>query len=140
MNPVAVHVAIATTVGIYVGVRLLVTVYVRPHYAAAHVMNAALGASPTGTAYATGSWTLSTQILDPTGHPAGGAITIPAGCTGQGRDALERCLGSAGYGEVIHFHPAASYWQFQWTETLLYTTVALALVVLATRFTLKRDA
>jgi len=132
--------AIATTVGIYVGVRLLVTVYVRPHYAAAHVVTAALGASPGGTAYTTGSWTLSSQILDPTGRPADGAITIPTGCTGQGRDALERCLGSAGYREVVNFHPAASYWHFQWTETLLYTTVAVALVVLGGWATLRRDA
>ena len=80
------------------------------------------------------------QILDFTGRPAKGSITIPTGCAGQGRDALEGCLGSVGYREVVHLHPAASYWHFQQTETLLYTTVALALVVLGGRATLWRNA
>ena len=132
--------AIATTIGVYVGVRLLVTLYARPHYAAAHVASTPLGTPfDTGT-YASNSWTLSTSIIDPTGHVVDGPTQVPARCAGLGREALEQCLGPLGYRQVVHFHPASSYWQFQWTESGLYVGAAIALIAIAVGLTLRRDA
>jgi hypothetical protein len=130
--------AVATTVGVFVGVRLLVSVYLRPLYAAPHVVTRPLG-DTTGLAVPSGSWTVSMSIVDPSGTSAD-RVQVPASCIQAGRDSIDRCLGGLGFREVVKLHPASDYWRFQWTESALFIALAAVLTIVAVAVTLRRDA
>jgi hypothetical protein len=130
--------AVATTVGVYVAVRIVVTVFLRPHYAAPTVLTTAI--DPQQSAIPPGSWTLSQSIVGSTGNVVTGPIEVPRSCAEAGRDAADRCLADSGYHGLVRFHPPSSYWRFQWTESLLYVAVAAVLTSIAVVATLRRDA
>ncbi len=129
--------AIAATVGVYVGVRMLVSVYGRPLYAATRVMTTPLG--ETDVVVASGSWTVSRSIVDAAGTSAD-RIQVPTSCVAATRDSIDSCLGRLGFREVVRFHPASDYWRFQWTESAFFVALAAVLTVVAVVVTLRRDA
>ena len=130
--------AVATTVGVYVAVRILVTVFLRPHYAAPTALTTAI--DPQQSAIPPGSWTLSQSIVGSTGNVVTGPIEVPRSCAEAGRDAADQCLANSGYHGLVRFHPPTMYWRFQWTESLLYVAVAAVLTGIAVVVTLRRDA
>ena len=89
-----------------------------------------------------GAWLLSSGPVNAAGQPVS---TTPAACTsvgntgqsagaqgnafqaGQGPAAFVDCLGRHGIREAITYQPANRYWRFQWTETAIYLTLALAM-------------
>ncbi len=129
--------ALATTIGIYIGVRVLVAVYLRPHYMTAlthtYPLNAAVNAP-------SGSWTLNQHIIDPTGHDVGSGISIPTACQTATRGGIDSCLTRLGYRNSITYQPPSHYWHFQITESVLYLTLSVGLITLATVHTLRHDA
>ena len=131
--------ALATTVGIYAAVRVLVAVYLRPSYMKAFTRLSAIGVDPK---LPSGSWTLSQHLVDPNGHVvAGGRLSIPSTCRSAiDRGDAQRCLDRLGYRSVVRYQPASHYWHFQWTEAGLFLIVAAALVTYALIRTLRRDA
>jgi hypothetical protein len=130
--------AVAATVGVYVAVRTLVSVYGRPLYAAAHVVTVPLGHGDE-VSVPSGSWTVSRSIVGASGTSAD-RIQVPQSCVAASRDSIDSCLGRLGFREVVRFHPASDYWRFQWTESALFVALAAVLTVLAVAVTLRRDA
>jgi hypothetical protein len=130
--------ALATTIGVYGVVQVLVSVYVRPHFAGVVSKTYALAANASPPS---GSWTVSQNIVDPSGHTSNGPIAVPSGCRALlDRRGPEACLGKLGYHTVVRFHPPSQYWRFQWTEAGLYLVLAAALVAFAFVHTLRHDA
>ena len=131
--------AIAATVGIYAAVRVLVAVYLRPHYMKSATAVFGINA-PSNVP--SGSWTLSQSIVDRAGRSLSGNIPIPSACrpVANGRGGALDCLSRLGYRQVVKYQPASHYWQFQWMEAALFLVLAAALVTFALVHTLRRDA
>jgi hypothetical protein len=128
--------AIAATVGAYIGVRLLVALYVRPHYLAPTVASAQF---PVDAAVPSGSWTMSRQITDGAGHSLS-KLSVPPSCPATDKAGVEACLRQLGYRTQVRFQPPSHYWPFQWMETGIFVGLAAILVVIAVVVTLRRDA
>jgi hypothetical protein len=86
--------AIATVVGVYIGVRMLVAVFLRPHYMKAS--DAPLRAVLT-VAVPSGSWTMRQTIADASGHATNGRIPVPAGCDPSSKRGALDCLHRSGF-------------------------------------------
>jgi hypothetical protein len=130
--------ALATTVGVYAAVRLVVSVYIRPHYMKAVTRTYALAANATSPS---GSWTVTEHLVNRAGKSADGPIPIPASChAAVDRTSSDACLGKLGYHLVVRLHPPNQYWQFQWMEAGLFLVLAAALVAFAMVHTLRHDA
>ncbi len=74
-----------------------------------------------------GAWILSSGPVNAAGQPVS---TTPAACTApsiENSPDFPGCLTSQGIREAIRYQPASRYWPFQWTETAIYLTLALAL-------------
>ena len=96
--------AIAATVGGYVAVRLLVALYLRPSYLHA---TSTVGAASARAGIPPGSWTLSSNLIDPARHAVTGSLLIPPGCGSVDRGAVDACLGRLGY-RTVRDVPAAA--------------------------------
>lgn len=121
--------AMATTLVVFVSVRMVVQMFVRAHYAAPLTESGALldpsgdNAVKQGSALPSGSWQVTTQIFDPSGHLVRGPLQF--GPT-DACSATQTCLN--GYTQHVLYQPGSRYWPFQWTETGLFTALALLLV------------
>ena len=147
-------VAIAVTIGGFIGARLLISQVLRPHYlgAVTAYFNPLSYYSPPGSA-----WVLSTGVVDKYGHVfAGGSApevngvpltAIPASCrsllladpTTLSRAKLHQaisCMQASGFRGFATYQPASHYWPFQGIETGIY--LALAAVLLAVTFLIVR--
>jgi hypothetical protein len=121
--------AMATTLGVFVVARMTVQMFVRSHYATALTqtlpMTESSGDVPgqLGAGLPTGSWVVSMQIIEPSGQPLNHPLQLgpAAPCSATGT-----CL--RGYTQRLLYQPGSRYWPFQWTETGLFTLVALLLV------------
>ena len=143
-------VAIAVTIGGFIGARLLISQVLRPHYlgAVTAYFNPLSYYSPPGSA-----WVLSTGVVDKYGHVfAGGSApevngvpltAIPASCrsllladpTTLSRAHLHQatsCMQASGFRGFTTYQPASHYWPFQGIETGIY--LALAAILLAVTF------
>jgi hypothetical protein len=130
--------ALATTVVAYVAARLVVAIYLRPHYLKAVTRSFAPGVDPP---VPPGSWTLSTNLVDPTGHVVSSQLEIPNTCQAAvGRTGLQTCLSRSGFRTVVRYQPPNHYWPSQWLEAGLFALVAIALVGFAIIHTLRHDA
>jgi hypothetical protein len=140
--------AVAATIGGYVGLRVVIAYYLRPHY-----MTALTNTVPFGQDehIAGGSfWALSRTMIDPAGHPMDGfrinLSNLPGNCgdlvrqgqVGQGQ--VVRCLGAHGYRIVTSYQPANRFWSFQLIETGIYLGLAAVLVALTFYLINRRDA
>lgn len=121
--------AMATTLGVYAAVRMLVQMVVRSHYATALTQTLPMAESGAdapaqlGAGLPAGSWVVSMQIIEPSGQPLSHPLEIgpAAPCSAAGT-----CL--QGYTQRLVYQPGSRYWPFQWTETGLFTVLALLLV------------
>ena len=147
-------VAIAVTIGGFIGARLMISQVFRPHYlpAVTAYFNPLSYYSPPGSA-----WVLSTGVVDKYGHVfAGGSApevngvpltAIPASCrsllladpTTLSRAHLHQavsCMQASGIRGFTTYQPAYHYWPFQGIETGIY--LVLAAVLLAVTFLIVR--
>jgi ABC-type transport system involved in multi-copper enzyme maturation permease subunit len=128
--------AIAATVGIFAAVRILVSVYLRPHYMGTVSVSGRFGGDPH---VPSGSWTVSQHFTDAAGHVT--FFKEPNQCTALStKSAAFQCLTRAGYRSVTVIHPASQYWHFQIVESLIYTVAAAALFLVAYFAITRRDA
>jgi hypothetical protein len=117
--------AIAATVAVFAGVRLLLTEFARQHFI-----------PPVSTALPVGShqsllkqnvWTLSAHTIVRAGHalsPAG----LPPGCHGS---AHFSCLNAAGVRQITIYQPGNRYWAFQGIESGIYALLGIGLIALS---------
>jgi hypothetical protein len=129
--------ALAATVGIFVAVRVVVAVYLRPHFMKAVTSSFSVGGESN---VPRGSWILKMNLVDASGHPVVGKLSLPATCAATDRAGVSSCLDRLGYHNLVSYHPASRYWPFQWMEAGLYIALAIGLVILAVVYTLRRDA
>jgi hypothetical protein len=126
--------ALAVTVAVFAGVRLLLTEFARKHFI-----------PPVSTAVPAGGhlsqlkqnvWTLTAHTLVQAGrvvsHPA-----LPRGCRGR---AHYSCLSSAGLRQIITYQPGSRYWAFQGIESGIYALLSIGLIGLSFFWLTRRDA
>jgi hypothetical protein len=136
--------AIATTLGVFVALRVVTGTYVRPHFMTAITKMLPLPFSKSGAP--PGAWILSGGLVGPNGQHYGDGISldqVPAACrlgALGGPGVTPRCLAAHGWHQWITFQPASRFWAFQGIEATLFVVLAIALVALAFRTVLRRDA
>ena len=134
--------AIAVTLAAFVAVRAVIAFYLRPHYMAAVVKVMALG----GAKSPGGAWVLSAGLVGPNGHFYSGGIDIqdmPAACQVAfpgGKGSVLSCMVAHGFHQSVTYQPASRFWAFQGIEAGIFLVLAGALVALAYRMVLRRDA
>ena len=131
--------AMATTVGVFVGVRLLIELAVRPHYMSPITRTVALGAAQGDLP--SGSLGISNDLVLH-GHVVSGPISVNASCAGAAvnREQMDACMGSLGYRVRYSYQPASRYWTFQWIEFGIFAGLAALLIVVAVVVLRRRDA
>jgi hypothetical protein len=130
--------AIATTVGGFFAVRLIVESYLRPHYMTPVTATLPLG---TGKGGALGSWVLGSSIQLHGQAIAGGKIQLPQGCAAvKTRAESAACLAKSGYMEVTKYQPAGRYWNFQLIELAIFLVLAAVLTAVAVVALKRQDA
>lgn len=131
--------AIATTLGVFIGARVLTDMVLRPHYLAPvterfPLLRSAGGPPP-------GAWVMSDNVVYAAGRATavtGG--TVPRACHDMYLTGLARCLTAHGWSRLAVFQPASRYWTFQGIEAAIFVVLAGALIALAVRRALAMDA
>ena len=144
--------AIAVTLGGFIGLRLVISVFVRQHYMAAVTTyyNVADSFTPRGQA-----WVLAQGAISPTGRvvPTGwGDLypALPASCQkllpgsptakGDSLNAVFSCMQAHGWRGFATYQPASRYWPCQGIETGIYVLLAAALIAVTYVIIRRRDA
>ena len=136
--------AIATTLGIFVAIRLVIATYVRPHFMAPVTKLFSSALSTRGAP--AGSWILSSGLVGPHGQNYGDTISpsvFPRACQAglfDGKGTGLQCLASHGFRQMITYQPASRFWAFQGIEAAIFVALAVGLVAIAYRMVLRRDA
>jgi len=127
--------AMATTLVVFVTVRLVFTHWVRPHLIAplrvvtplevtsGMSYNQTNNGPLTLTGAKPGAWVYSAQVVNKAGHLVSGGIFDQPACL-QSR-AAPACIGKLR--EALVYQPASRYWAFQWCEAAIFVGLALAL-------------
>jgi hypothetical protein len=129
--------AMATTVGVFVAVRLLVELYARPHFIAP-VTRTSSFAQP--DAVPSGALSISTDVVLH-GHVVSGPIAAPTQCVSANtRPEMNECMHRLGYAIRAVYQPPGRFWTFQWIEFGIFAGLAALLVVAGVVVLLRRDA
>jgi hypothetical protein len=127
--------AMATTLGVFVVARVIVTFGLRPHFEspvhAASILHltSGMGFNQTNngpisvTGGHAGAWVFSDRIVDAAGHAVGGNFLSQGACR-QNR-AAPACIGQLR--EVLVYQPAGRYWGFQVDEMAIFLGLAVIL-------------
>jgi hypothetical protein len=136
--------AMAATLGGFIAVRVLVTLFARPHYLAAKMASTPLGTVKAGIAVGgdklAGAWIIHQVTVDRLGHVLSGgqgvafdflnrhcpgvfpqppAVPSPAKVTA--------CLDRLGLHTVTTYQPASRFWAFQGIEFAIYAVLAFVM-------------
>ena len=127
--------AIVTALVGFSGLRLVVAIYVRPHFMTA--VSDRLAVTASGTGLNGSNWVLSNHYNDAAGRPVsndGILSAMPASCRqfiGTTRAQILSCVGDHGWYRTLTYQPADRFWTFQCIEAAIFVTLALALIVVA---------
>jgi hypothetical protein len=132
--------SLAVTLGVFAAVRVLVGVYLRPHYMTPLQARTSIGNAPPG------AWVLSNGMVNGRGVYLGDGVSfsqLPAACRstfpgGKGLDA--QCLASHGFHQLMTYQPASRFWAFQGIEAGIFVVLAGALIGFTVWRVLSRDA
>jgi hypothetical protein len=148
--------AMAITLGGFVAVRIVITLWVRKYYMAAVTTyaNADVNITPKGS-----YWSYASGLTGPHGPLSqvnglvqasttyyGGVpvANLPAACralaSNPNQNAAAPCLTSHHIRQFITYQPASRYWAFQGIETGLYILLAAALIAATVAIIRRRDA
>jgi len=135
--------AMAVMFTVFTGLRFLIAEYVRPHY----LTPVSRSFPPfSDNAAPHGSLVLSNATLGRDGKDYTAGLSfqqVPAACRGNGQPAagqLNSCLAAHGFHTQLLYQPASRFWAFQGIEAGLFIVLAAALLVVAYRMVLARDA
>jgi hypothetical protein len=147
--------ALATTVGVFAAVRIVIAEYLRPHYMTAVSKTYALAAGELAPVLKGSDWVVSRGVVAPDGRLLGSQpgrgvgisldgtfIRLPPACRAllqQGPPKMLSCLSTHGYRLFVAYQPANRYWEFQGIETGIYIALAAALVAVTATVVLRRD-
>jgi hypothetical protein len=147
--------AMAITLGGFVAVRLVITLWVRKHYMSAVTTyaNAGVNLTPKGSywSYASGLTgphgplpQVNGMVSGPTMVYDGVPVSVlPKACqaaaSGPNPNAAS-CLTSEHIRQFITYQPASRYWAFQGIETGIYVLIAAALIAATVTVIRRRDA
>jgi hypothetical protein len=126
--------AIATTLGVFVALRLIVISYVRPHFGSQQTLVGPLGVNPPS-----GSWVYSRGV-EMAGKSVSGSFDPVRNCPTTSRAALDHCLDQQGIRSVVKYEPPSHYWPFQFIESALFIALASVLIVATVILVRRRDA
>jgi hypothetical protein len=142
--------AIAVTLGGFIAVRAVVTLWLRPHVMSAVTVSYPLmrGYTPAGS-----YWQIARVIRAPNGHlvpmPNGAAAfgipieQLPSACKrlAQGTSGITPACREAlaGFRGFITYQPADRFWPFQGIETGIFVVLAAALIAVTAAVLLRRD-
>ena len=80
-----------------------------------------------------GAWVISTQTVDPAGHPFTGPVTPACAAANSTPQACFASIDRLNLRQVVTYQPASRYWRFQWSETAVYLMLAGALAAFCVR-------
>jgi hypothetical protein len=128
--------AMATTIGVFVTMRIVIDNFVRAHYMSPVVKTFSMsrlmqGAPP-------GAWDRGSDLVL-NGHVINGPIHTTC-VTSASRKAANGCMDALGYRLRLQYQPADRYWTFQYIETAIYVGLATVLVAAAVVLLRRRDA
>jgi hypothetical protein len=137
--------AMAVTVTAFAGLRFLIAEYARPRYLTAITV---VRPAYSGWVPPAGSWIRSYATLvgpngvDYTNTPIISYQDTPAACRAipQQYNRFGSCLSSHGFHTLITYQPASRFWAFQGIEAGIFIALAAALIIVAYRVVLTRDA
>jgi hypothetical protein len=129
--------AMATTVAGFVGVRLVVELFARPHY---RTPVRVLSPLSKDQRMQQGALNIS-SMLYAHGHAVTGPVAVSRTCAGaSSRAEMNRCMASSGYQLRTVFQPANRYWTFQWIEFGIFVALAAVLLAVGVVVLRRRDA
>jgi hypothetical protein len=149
--------AMAVTLGGFVGVRVAVLLWLRPHYLGAVTSVRSLIAGPL---HLTGSyWLISQGVRNAAGQPvstqiggAQGPVTVafgvpvgslPKACAGLNKNLnpTSSCRAAlSGFHTFVTYQPADRFWTFQGIETGIFIALAAILLAITAFVLIRRDA
>jgi len=132
--------AMAATLATFTGIRFLTAIYLRPRYLSPYSVQVSLSARGLAPP---GSWVLSSTTAGPNGRDYGNGIpidAIPAACRALDVGRLTTCLASHGIHLVVTYQPAGRFWIFQSIEAGGFLVLTAAMLAVACRAVLRRDA
>ena len=135
--------SLAATLAVFVALRAVIGVYLRPHLIAP-ITRLFPPVGPASTP--PGAWILSTSFVNGRGQDLGSGFPIneiPADCRAvllKGNGVNGRCLASNGFHQLVTYQPDSRFWAFQGMEAGIFLVLALALVGFAWWWVRSRDA
>ena len=144
--------AVAVVLGGFIGLRLVISDVLRPHYMAAVTTYYGLGGTFTPPGQA---WIFSQGGVSPTGVvvsqgwgdlvpalPASCARFLPGPASGKdaSMNAVFSCMQAHGWRGFVTYQPASRYWAFQGIETGIYVLLGAALIAVTYMVIRRRDA
>lgn len=145
--------AIAVVLGGFIGLRLVISDFLRPHYLTAVTTYYPVSGSFTPPGQA---WILAQGGLSPTGQvvaagwgdlypalPVTCRSLLPGGPTskaGSSENAVFSCMQAHGWRGFATYQPGSRYWPFQGIETGIYVLLAAALIAATFVILRRRDA
>jgi hypothetical protein len=151
--------AMAITLGGFIAVRLVITLWARKHYMSAvtSYANVAANLTPKGSywSYASGLTGPNGPIQQVNGMVSGPSMVfdgvpvtaLPKACQAaaqeaspSGNAAASNCLTAHHIQQFITYQPASRYWTFQGIETGIYVLIAAALIAVTIAVIRRRDA
>src|SRR5262249_29061073 len=123
--------AMAATIAVYVAVRTVVEIWLRPHFARPRMLSYPLSFDRSPR-FGLGDWVLSTRTVDGAGRVLDGGGGPPLlgslvpRCPGMASksepapDVVLDCYQRLGLHVESSYHPGDRYWQFQAIETALF--------------------
>ncbi|HEY2299961.1 MAG TPA: ABC transporter permease [Jatrophihabitans sp.] len=128
--------AMATTIGGFVAVRLIVELWARPHYLEPITRILSFAKSD---GIPNGASAISTEVTR-YGHVVSGPMPAPAQCiSATSRPEMNECMHRLGYAIRATYQPAGRFWTFQWIEFGIFAGLAAVLTAVGVIAVLRRE-
>lgn len=123
--------AIATALGGFIALRVLVGLFLRQDFMAPITRILPINVSRV-TGRTAQVWWLASYITSPSGRSSETGIRVPVACqTLFGSKQFQPCLTAHGYHRILTYQPADRFWTFQAIEAGIFALLAAVLLLAA---------
>ena len=135
--------AIALTLGVFAGARIIIADFVRPHLLPVATLRLPFGNG--NSLQRSGAWILSRATFSGTGQlvkPPFVVTDFPAACRPGGTQSfggVPACLNAHGWHTVFAYQPAGRFWPFQSMEAGIFLVLSALAIWLTYKIVLRRD-